>query len=219
VTQPDPTSSRPLHIEVSTDSQIRTNSYLVEDERTKDAAVIDANTEPEAMIDTVRGRGSVVRAILLTHTDIDHIAGLSRLREAWGDDVPIAVHDAERHVISQGQRLRREHNHDSPGFEKVESLAPGELYHAGSLAFLVLPTPGHSPGGVTLRLDGLLFTGDALFAGTIGRHDFANSDPKALVAGIRDQLLSLPDECVVLPGHGPRSTIGQERRSNPFLRE
>jgi glyoxylase-like metal-dependent hydrolase (beta-lactamase superfamily II) len=205
-----------LHVEVTADRQFGTNSYLVEDEDSHDAVVIDANLEPELMVDLVRRRGARVRAILLTHTDIDHIAGLTRLREEFGD-VPIAVHDAERTVITDGVPLRREFDRSLPSFDHVEALVPGETYRAGSLAFDVMHTPGHSPGGVTLRVGNALFTGDALFAGSIGRSDFSNSDGQALLEGIRERLLTLPDDSLVFSGHGPVSTIGQERRYNPFL--
>ena len=97
------------------------------------------------------------------------------------------------------------------------SLVEGETVRAGSLAFEVLHTPGHSPGGVTLKIGDNLFTGDALFAGSIGRSDFANSDGRALLEGINTKLLSQPDELVVYSGHGPVTTIGRERKTNPFL--
>jgi glyoxylase-like metal-dependent hydrolase (beta-lactamase superfamily II) len=113
--------------------------------------------------------------------------------------------------------LRREFGPLATQLEGVVDLVPGEVYRAGSLEFDVLHTPGHSPGGVSLKIDGYLFTGDALFAGTVGRSDFANSDGQALIDGIKAQLLSQPDDMIVYSGHGPATTVGRERRTNPFL--
>lgn len=205
-----------LHVEVTADRRFGTNSYLVEDEDTHDAVVIDSNLEPDLVIELARRRKVKVKAIALTHTDLDHIAGLHELRDAFGP-VPIAVHYAERDVVEQGKPLRREFGPLATQLDNVVTLSQGEVLQAGSLAFEVLHTPGHSPGGVTLKIDGYLFTGDALFAGSIGRSDFANSDGAALLDGIREKLLSQPDDMIVFSGHGPATTIGRERRMNPFL--
>jgi glyoxylase-like metal-dependent hydrolase (beta-lactamase superfamily II) len=198
------------------DSRFGTNSYLVEDEDTRDAVVIDANLEPQQVIRLVRDRGVNVKAILLTHTDVDHIAGLAELIEAIGP-VPVAVHDAEKQVVIQGKPLRRQFPVGSPMVAATDSLVEGAPYRAGSLSFDVLHTPGHSPGGVSLKIGDFVFTGDALFAGSIGRSDFDNSNGDALLEGIHTKLLALPAETVVYSGHGPATTIGEERRSNPFL--
>jgi glyoxylase-like metal-dependent hydrolase (beta-lactamase superfamily II) len=203
-----------VSVETTTDSRFGTNSYLVEDDETHDAVVIDANLEPDQMVELVRERGVSVKAILLTHTDLDHIAGIHELRQAFGE-VPVAVHESERFVLEEGKPLRREFG---PLATKIDGVVTfGDTYRAGSLEFEVLHTPGHSPGGVTLKIDGCLFTGDALFAGTVGRSDFANSDGRALLEGIKTKLLSEPDDVVVYSGHGPKTTIGRERRINPFL--
>ena len=205
-----------LRVESTADTQFGTNSYLVEDEDTGDAVIIDANLEPEDMIELVRKRGAKVRAVLLTHTDVDHVAGLAALIGALGT-MPVAVHDSERHVVVEGKPLRRQWAVEMPPVETVTALEHQKKFRAGTLEFDVLHTPGHSPGGVSLKIDGHIFTGDALFAGSIGRSDFHNSDPRALLDGIASQLMTLPDDTIVHAGHGPDTTIGRERTTNPFL--
>ena len=153
-----------VEIEGTADSQWGTNSYLVEDVDTHDAVVIDANAEPEAVIAAVERRGAKVRAILLTHTDVDHIAGLPRLLEAFGP-VPVAVHPAEREVVAEGKPLRRVFPFPSPPVESPDLLEEGKPYRAGSLEFEVLHTPGHSPRGGALQIGNALCTRAARFAG------------------------------------------------------
>ncbi len=206
-----------VEVEGTADSQWGTNSYVVEDTDTHDAVIIDANLEPELAIEVVRRRDARVRAVLLTHTDMDHISGLDRLLEAFGP-IPVAVHPAERHVIADGVPLRGQPRLQPAVIPDPDLLEEGTVYSAGSLSFEILHTPGHSPGGVTLKVGNCLFTGDALFAGSVGRTDFPHSDTEALMEGIRTKLMTQPDELLVLAGHGPVSTIGQERRYNPFLR-
>jgi len=185
-----------------------------------EAWIVDAGFEPGALIRRAQEIEQRVVRILLTHAHIDHIAGLPRVREVF-PDVPVAIHAAERAWLGDSEKnlsaaLGEPFTTEPPD----ETLQDDQTLALGGAEWRVLHTPGHSPGGVTLHCPdaGVAIVGDTLFQGSIGRHDFPTSDPQSLFASIREALYTLPDQTRVLPGHGPETTIGAEKRTNPFVK-
>ncbi len=198
---------------------LEVNCYILGCERTRMAAVIDPGDDVGDILAALRRHDLTVGSIIATHGHFDHVLAARPLQEATG--APFYLHPADRFLLGSMRGTSLAWTGRDPGEppEAVADLRPGETLRVGDLALTVRPTPGHSPGGVTLVVEEgrCLFTGDALFAGSIGRWDLPGGDLEVLVQGIREQILTLPDDYVVLPGHGPRSTVGAERRTNPAL--
>ncbi len=197
----------------------QTNCYLVGLPDGERCWIVDAGFEPEPMIDTISQRGLTPERLILTHGHLDHIAGVDAIRAVW-PDLPIAIHEADRDFLTD-PTLNLSAMIDQPitVAPATEFVAHGQTLTLGDVAFEVRHTPGHSPGGITLGQSdaGLAIVGDTLFAGSIGRYDFPTSDGEALFRSIREQLLVMPDDTRILPGHGPATTIGAEKQGNPFL--
>ena len=198
-----------------------TNCYVVRAGEGKSCWIVDAGYDPGELIGFVRGEGLTPEAVVLTHAHADHIAGVREVLEAF-PGTPVWIHEAEREWLRDPElnlSAAMGMGITSPGPDAT--LKHGQDLELAGSRWRVLHTPGHSPGGVTLYCEdaGLALVGDALFAGSIGRTDFPGSSFETLAASIREHLYALPDETRALPGHGPETTIGREKRGNPFVRE
>lgn len=207
-----------LHIKTFTLGDWGTNCYVLHTDSSA-CWIVDAGFAPTPMLDYIDQQGLSPQQVVLTHAHVDHIAGLDAVRQRW-PDVPILIHEAEQEFptdIALNLSIVLEQPIIAPA--PTNTLTHGQTLALDDHTFEVRHTPGHSPGGITLysREHEMALVGDALFAGSIGRTDFPTSDHATLMQAIREQLLTLPDATRVLPGHGPETTIGQERASNPFL--
>ena len=195
---------------------LQVNCYVVSDEKTKEAIVIDPGDDAEDILRLVNGKGLKVRYIVNTHAHFDHVGANKQLKDATGAE--LLIHQEDDKLLGNTAGQARMFGMTAPSSPKADRFVKhGDVVTAGAVSLTVLHTPGHSAGGICLVGDGVAFTGDALFAGSIGRTDLMGGDLMTLITSIKTNLMTLPDETVVLSGHGPQSTIGEERRENPFL--
>jgi glyoxylase-like metal-dependent hydrolase (beta-lactamase superfamily II) len=192
------------------------NCFIVGSEATKEAMVIDPCAEAEKVIDTAKKQGLKIATIVTTHNHVDHIGAISDVRDITGGQ--FLSHGASR----DPELTERFASIMGPAFkmppEPDRVLEDGDIIEIGDLKFKVIHTPGHSPDSISIYGQGVVFSGDTLFNLGIGRSDFADSVHEDLMSSINDKLMALPDETIVLSGHGPQTTIGYERKYNPFLR-
>ncbi len=195
---------------------LQVNCFLVACLKTRDAMVIDPGEEGSRILYLAESKEVNISKVVNTHGHFDHIGANQQLVDATSAklmlhaaDLPL-LQNARNHAEVYGMTV-------APSPEPDRLLDQGDTFEVGEHSFSVFHVPGHSPGGICLLSEGHLFVGDVLFAGSIGRTDLPGGDFDALVEGVRERLFSLPDDTVVHPGHGPDTTIGHERRMNPFV--
>ncbi|MGH7530803.1 MAG: MBL fold metallo-hydrolase [Gemmatimonadales bacterium] len=193
------------------------NAYLVVDEAAGECAVVDPGEDAGLILHKVGETGAHAAAIWLTHAHLDHVVGVARVAGETG--APVWLHPGDRPLYDAVSTQAAAFGLAAPPRlpEPDEAFTHGGEVAVGSLRFGVRHAPGHSPGSVCLVGPGVVFSGDVLFAGSIGRTDLPGGDFETLIRSIERELLSLPDDTIVYSGHGPATTIGHERRANPFL--
>ncbi len=196
-----------------------TNTYILYNEETMEGLVVDPSFTPDHYIKAIQDKKIHLESIFLTHAHVDHMAGMNELRRAFPD--------AKMYMDKRDRPFLRDAERNLSSMFPVPTLVDdadvwvkdGDEIETCGYTFRVIDTAGHTPGGISfyLRKEGIVFTGDSLFQGSIGRTDFPGGSMKELTGSIRKNLFALPDSTVVLSGHGNQTTIGEEKRSNPFL--
>ena len=195
---------------------IQSNCYIIGCERTREAAVIDPGGDVDRILITLAEDRLRCVYIINTHGHFDHSADNKRLKEVTG--AQLLIHHADASMIlhqSMNRGMWGTHLENSPPPDRY--LKEGDIITFGDISLKVLDTPGHSPGGISLVTDKIVFVGDTLFAGSIGRTDFPGGDHEGLLRNVRKKIFTLGDDVVVYPGHGPKTTVGRERKTNPFF--
>lgn len=189
------------------------NCYIIMDKKTKEAVVIDPGGDVDDIEKAINSIDANVKYILLTHGHLDHTSGVAELKQIF--NVPVCISKKDDELIAYGTQLY------GPLLEGEADIhiKEGDVFSVGEISIRCIETPGHTPGGMSFIIDGKsVFTGDTLFYGSIGRTDLEGGDFDILINSITKKLMSLDDNIIVYPGHGPQSTIMNEKNNNPFLK-
>ncbi len=206
-----------MQIEMITTGPIQENCYVVMDEATHDAIIVDPGEDAPRIVATIEHMGAQPHAIVNTHCHFDHVGAVSALQKKY--EIPFYIHPADQEMLENASLAASRFGMtiEQPQVDKF--IAEGETVKVGGAELSVRFTPGHCPGHIILVGDGFALVGDVLFAGGVGRTDFPGTSWDVLSQSIKHQLLTLPDDTVVFPGHGASTTIGRERRTNSFLQD
>ena len=196
---------------------IMANCFIVGCEDTKQAAVIDPGDEADRILMALANHALSVKYLINTHSHFDHVSANKRMKEVTG--APLAIHPDDAPMLSELSRAAMMFGLSAENSPEPDILLKdGEEISFGNITLKVIHTPGHSQGGICLYTPGHLFAGDTLFFGSIGRTDLPGGDYDTLISSIKTKLLVMDPETIVYTGHGPETTIGNEKRMNPFLR-
>jgi hydroxyacylglutathione hydrolase len=204
-----------VSVQTLTVGAFQENCYLIVDSRSGKAVIVDPGGEGERLVEAVDKSGATLEAVWITHAHVDHVGAIASIKQRW--DVPVYLHPLDRRLYEAAGRQAQVYGvqfEEPPPPDR--EFSDGQQLKIGDVALSVMHAPGHSPGHVVIHGDGIALVGDCLFAGSIGRTDLPFSDPPQLAASL-EKISALPPETVVYPGHGMDTTIGEERRSNPFL--
>jgi hydroxyacylglutathione hydrolase len=194
-------------------------AYIVACKDTNEALVIDPAAEEDRIFKEAENRGYTIKYIVNTHSHIDHVMGNRRMKELTNAE--IIIHEKESSALVQQSSSMMQMFHAQPSPPADITVREGDIITIGETSLRVIHTPGHSPGCICLYHNGMVFTGDTLFVGGVGRTDLGGGSLQQLVSSIREKLFVLPDETVVAPGHNygdaPKSTIGREKVNNPYV--
>ncbi|KAB3537280.1 MBL fold metallo-hydrolase [Alkaliphilus pronyensis] len=193
------------------------NCYIIGDEKTSKAAVIDPGGSSDKILQVIEENDLELEYILLTHGHGDHIGGVEKIQEKTG--VPLYIHEADLYILKDKNKNYSSSMGANPVELTTESfIKDNDTLELGELKLKIIHTPGHTPGGVSILVENILFTGDTLFANSIGRSDLEGGNHNQLIKSIKTKLMALDDEITVLPGHGPASRVGIEKLTNPYIR-
>jgi len=210
------TAAPPLRVYVMEVGPLAENAYIVEHVGSRKAAVVDPGDEGEEILSRIAERGITLDKILLTHGHFDHVGAVRTLRERTGARIHVHAEEVERMRTADRQGGMFGLSVESPPAPDV-LVREGDVVELGDRGFRVLHTPGHTPGHVTFLAGEMAFVGDLIFAGSIGRTDLPGGSYDDLIRAVREKIFTLPDRTVLFPGHGPATTVGEEKRSNPFF--
>lgn len=206
-----------MKIEIFVTGIISTNCYAVVNEDTKEAVLIDPAAYPKKLKNYLQDNGLQVKGILLTHGHFDHIMGIDAILEDF--KVPVYVHEEEKELIADPILNESRTYTKGYAYDKAEFVRDGQTLNLIGYEFKVIHTPGHTSGGASYYVESehVVFSGDTLFHGSVGRTDFKTSSMSDLIRSIREKLFLLPDETIVYPGHMEATTIGTEKNTNPYV--